>query len=100
VGRYGALQIDGDNCQLRCLDAKALPPAEASPDTPADGAGFGNAEKLQWIEEQFPVAPKQKFDFWHEVYKATKLGEKFVISLEDARDNVHILDLARKGTAF
>ena len=49
---------------------------------------------------QFPVAPKQKFNFWDEVYKAVKCGAKFPITLEDARDNMRIIDLARKGTGF
>jgi len=100
VGRYGALQIDGDQCRMRYLDPKSLGKIKASSDTPAEGAGFGNKEQLNWIEEQFPVAPKQKFDFWGEVYKAAKCGAKFPITLEEARDNMRIIDLARKGTGF
>lgn len=99
-GQYGALQVDGGKCRLKYLDPSALQKIEPISDTPADGAGFSNPETLQWIEEQFPIAPKQKLSFWDEVYKAAKCGGQFPVTLEEAQDNMRIIDLARKGTGF
>jgi predicted dehydrogenase len=99
-GTHGAAVIHGNECHLRYLDRTGMQEITADPETPKDGASFGNAEKLTWIEEKFPVAPKQTFEFWQEVHKAIKQGTPFPVTLEEARDNLRVIDLARKGTGF
>ena len=62
--------------------------------------GYVSPVQLQWIDEQFPVAPKKTYSFWRELHKTLKKGSNFPITLQEVRDNLRILELARKGTPF
>jgi predicted dehydrogenase len=103
TGSQGSLLIDAKNqCHLRYFDPKKLPRLEASDQTPAGRAGshFSGSEEIPWIEEQFPAAPKKPVSFWIELYRSLRKGMPFPITLEQARENMRVISLAKKGSEF
>ncbi len=103
LGTAGTLVIDGRNqCRLRYFDPKDLPKLKASVDTPAGRAGshFSGSEEITWIEEEFPAAPAKPMNFWVELYNSIRKGKEFPITLEQARETMRVISLAKKGTGF
>jgi predicted dehydrogenase len=102
-GTTGTLVIDGKNqCHLKYFDAAQLPPIKASDETPAGSpwAYFSSGEEIKWIEEDFPAAPAPAANFWLELYNSIRLGTQFPITLDQARENMRVITLAKKGTGF
>jgi predicted dehydrogenase len=103
TGSQGSLQIDAKNhCRLRYFDPKKLPKVKASDSTPVgrSGSHFSGGEEIPWIEEEFTVAPKKPVSFWVELYKSLRRGSEFPVTLEEARENMRVISLAKKGTRF
>ena len=103
MGTTGTLAIDAKNqCRLKYFDPKKLPKVKASGATPAGRAGshFSSGGEIRWIEEQFPAAPAKQMNYWVELYKAIRKGAQFPITLEQARENMRVISLAKKGTGF
>ena len=103
LGSRGSLQIDAKNqCHLRYFDAKKLAKLKASDGTPTgrSGSHFSGGEEIPWLEENFQAAPKKPVSFWIELYRTLRKGAKFPVTLEQARENIRIITLAKKGTGF
>jgi predicted dehydrogenase len=103
MGTSGTLMIDAKNqCRLKYFDPKGLPKVKASGATPAGrgGSHFSGGEEIRWIEEQFPAAPATVSNFWVELYKSIRKGAAFPITLAQARENMRVISLAKKGTRF
>ncbi len=100
LGSLGMLVIQGGACRIRYVDPKSMTKAKADPGTPPQIASFGGQHPLRWTEESFEVAPKKRPSFWSEVYRALKRGGTFPITLEQARENVRVLESARKRSGF
>jgi hypothetical protein len=52
------------------------------------------------VEEQFAAEPAKPLGFWVELYRAIRKGTRFPITLEEARENLRVITLAKKGTGF
>jgi predicted dehydrogenase len=103
TGTTGTLVIDARNqCHLKYFDGAALPEIKASDETPAgpSGSHFSGEEEIKWIEEQFPAAPATPGNFWVELYRSIRTGTQFPITLEQARENMRVITLAKRGTGF
>jgi scyllo-inositol 2-dehydrogenase (NADP+) len=103
TGTTGTLVIDAKNqCHLKYFDGSQLPEIKASDETPAgrSGSHFSGGEEIKWIEEEFPAAPAIIGNFWQELYNSIRLGTEFPITLEQARENMRVITLAKKGTGF
>jgi hypothetical protein len=70
--------------------------------TPTGRAGshFSGGEEIAWVEEQFAAEPAKPLGFWVELYRAIRKGTRFPITLEEARENLRVITLAKKGTGF
>lgn len=56
---------------LKYLDpAVELAPLEANPETPESGKGFGNPEKLVWIEEDIMNIPDGTARIWEALFSS------------------------------
>jgi scyllo-inositol 2-dehydrogenase (NADP+) len=102
-GTAGTLIIDAKNqCRLKYFDAAQLPRITASDETPAgrSGSHFTGGEEIKWIEEEFPAAPIAPENFWVELHRSIRTGTQFPITLEQARENMRVITLAKKGTGF
>jgi predicted dehydrogenase len=103
LGSSGTLVIDAKNqCRLKYFDPKKLPKVKATAATPTGKAGthFGGGEEIRWIEEKFPAKPQKPISYWTELFKSIRKGTKFPITLEQARENMRVISLAKKGTGF
>jgi predicted dehydrogenase len=103
MGTTGTLVIDSKNqCRLRYFDPKGLPKLKASEATPTGrgGSHFSGGDEIRWIEEQFAAAPAKPMNFWIELYKSIRKGAAFPITLAQARENMRVISLAKKGTGF
>ncbi len=99
MGSRGSLQIDAKNhCKLRYFNAKKLAKVKADGATPTARAGshFDGGEQIPWIEEEFPAAPTRKINFWVELYKSIRRGTPFPVSLDQARETMRVISLAKK----
>jgi scyllo-inositol 2-dehydrogenase (NADP+) len=99
-GSRGMLVIHGTTCKLRFLHPKLRLRVTADAATPSASGGYAGPAKLEWIEETFEVAPRKQTKYFHELYKTLKQGAEFPVSLEQARENLRIIELARRGTKF
>lgn len=101
LGEYGAFQIHGKKCCLRRLSPRAIREMKkVRADELTHAPGYTSPIQLQWIEEEFAVSPRKTYSFWRELYNAVKKNGTFPITLEQVRDNLRILELARRGTPF
>jgi hypothetical protein len=99
MGSQGSLRIDADDqCTLRYFDARKLSKLKPDQSTPIGRAGshFGGAEDISWIEEEFPADPTNKSNFWIELYKSIRRGTPFLVTLEQARETMRVISLAKK----
>jgi hypothetical protein len=85
---------------MRYLDPKLKVKVKADAGTPDVTGGYAGPAKLQWIEETFEIAPKFPTKYFPELYKTLKNGSVFPVTLEQARETMRIIELARKGTRF
>lgn len=92
-GTRGALSLDWGNYKLKALPAE-LAPIKPDPNTPADGAGFGNPEKLEWVESAGELAPKDQTTFWGAIHADLADGVPFPVSREQAREVIRVIDTA------
>jgi scyllo-inositol 2-dehydrogenase (NADP+) len=99
MGSQGSLQIDANNqCKLRYFNARKLSRVKADLSTPTSRAGahFAGGDGIPWIEEEFPAAPKRKINFWVELYKSIRRGTPFPVTLDQARETMRVISLAKK----
>jgi predicted dehydrogenase len=102
MGTTGSLQIDARNqSHLKYFDPRKLSRIKASDSTPIGRAGSHfSSEEITWIEEEFPAVPKKPISFWNELYKAIRKGTSFPVTLDQARENMRVITLAKKNTEF
>ena len=104
-GSRGSIVVHGNEMHLRYLSPRQnLPRLRAARSTPANEAGFGNPEKLRWIEKTIRVKPRRRVDvgttLWRRLYQSIRKGEPFPIKWEEALEVMRVVDGTRKGTAF
>ena len=103
-GDRGSLVSDGNKFDLKYLDPKQeLKETSAIAENPPLEGGFGNPEKLEWIEETIDVAPKaacNPSDIWDHLYKAIREEVPFPISIEEGVEVVRIADAAKQNSEF
>jgi predicted dehydrogenase len=103
MGSRGSLSIDANNqCTLRYFEPKNLPKVTVEITTPAarSGSHFSGGEDIPWIEQQFEVAPKKPLNFWAELYKTYRRGTPFPVTIEQARETMRVISLARRNSRF
>ena len=99
-GSRGTLAIHGTACTMRYLKPSLKLKVKADAATPSATGGYAGPAKLEWIDETFEVAPKKPTKYFHELYKTLKYGAEFPVTLGQARENLRIIELARRGTKF
>ncbi len=104
-GSRGSLISVTEGFKLRyVLPTQKFSRIRAKKQSPAIDAGFGNNEKLKWIEKVIPVKPKLKVNMdstiWKCLYKTIRKGEPFPITFDQALSVMDVISKARKGTRF
>jgi len=92
-GQYGGFTIEAGRVRLKYLHKETLKKLRADENTPS---GYDTGEKLDWTEEEFDCVPKHTPRFWTLVYKTLRDGDEFPITHAEARENMRVLELARR----
>lgn len=104
LGTKGALSCENNKIRLRYIDPKQkLARIKASAEAPPLEGGFGNPEKLKWIEKTIPVAPAAKCttgSIWPALFDCIRKGVPYPISLQQGIEVVRITDIARRNSRF
>lgn len=95
AGSRGAMSIDGQTSRLRYLKSADIASTEATAATPDQHQRPRSSDGLEWIEESHPVGPLHPGQFWIEVYRHLRLGVPFPITLDQARQTMRVIELAR-----
>lgn len=103
-GSRGALVSENGGFKLRYLDPEQpLPYAEVTGETWPQNAGFGNPEKLPWVEEFRPL-PATGDDgsarIWDHLYETIRTGKAFPVTLDQSYKAIEVIEKARLGTIF
>lgn len=99
-GSRGALSMEGQTCRLRYLKEGEARSAQAAPATPDQSQRPRSTEGLEWVDECYPVGPVHPGRFWIEVYRHLRLGIPFPVTLEQARQTMRVIDLARPAAGL
>ncbi|MBV8781897.1 MAG: Gfo/Idh/MocA family oxidoreductase [Phycisphaerae bacterium] len=99
-GSRGTLVINDTSCTIKYLDPTSQIDVSADASTQSATGGYAGPAKLIWIEETFPLAPKNKSKLFHSIYATLKKGEACPVANEQARENMRVIEEARKGTPF
>lgn len=103
-GTKGAITCFGNEIKVKFLDPfDELKDCEALSQTPPNEGSFGNAEKLQWIEQTLEASPKSGCSpdsIWDHLYEAIRNGIPFPITTEEALQVVEVAEKAKIGTTF
>jgi len=104
AGTRGGLQASGDSIKMKYLDpATPLASRRAQRRTPPQEGGFGNPEKLLWIDTEFTAAPTSACTMdgiWDHLYLAIRENQPFPVKLAEAVAVMKVIDAARQGTRF
>jgi len=99
-GRHGTLTSDGKTSTVRCFDPSQVQP-RVSVDGPAGDRKYGNDDKLPWQEKTMNVEDRaDKRTFYDNVYEVLREGKPMRVTLEQVRELMRVIAMARKGTRF
>jgi predicted dehydrogenase len=103
LGDRGAFTIDSHHqCRLRYFDPRKVRRLKASGATPNGWADpvTGRQDQIPWVEETWTITPKKSATFWVELFKSIRRGTPFPITLEQARETMRVISLAKKKGGF
>lgn len=100
-GSKGSLVSKGGGFHLRYLNPEVeLSKVVADPSTPGTGSGFGNSEKLEWIEEDVPILRDDMSEIWDALYETIRFGKAFPVTLDQAAKVIEVIEKVKKDTIF
>jgi predicted dehydrogenase len=105
AGTRGAIRsVNEKTIEIKYLDPEQeLADIEADPVSPPIKASFGNAEKLQWIEETVDTAPSDGLNtgsIYGELYATLREGKPYRITLEEGLEVVRVTDVVKSNSDF
>ena len=103
-GTRGALVSEKGGFKLRYLDPnQELPHAEVKGETWPVDAGFGNPEKLPWVEEFRPLDLSHgdgSSNIWDHLYETIRNHKAFPVTLDQSYKVIEVIEQAKLGTVF
>ena len=101
-GTKGSIIGTGRTLSLKYLDPSVeLADIKANPETPLEGAAYGNGEKLAWIEEKIELSAGDDTNvIWDHLYEAHRNNIPYPITSAQALAVVKVLEDAKIGTEF
>ena len=90
---------EGGRFKLRYLDPEIqLSKVVSNPGTPV--GGFGNGEKLTWIEKYVDIKGDGTTRIWDALYESYRHGKAYPIKLEQATEVIRVIEQVKNGTIF
>jgi len=100
-GSRGSIISIPGGLHVKWLDPSVeLAPLKANPETPGAEKGFGNPEKLVWIEEDIKNIPDGTARIWDALYDSIRHGKKYPIELSQAAKVIEVIEKVKAGTLF
>jgi predicted dehydrogenase len=98
-GTHGTLSSDGKQSTIRWFDPSQVDPLPIPVvEGPARGRRYGNDDKLPWQQKTVPVEGADKRNFYDNVTEVLRQGKPMRVPLEQVRQIMQIIALARRGT--
>lgn len=100
-GTKGTLVYQGGKIKMKYLDPDVeLMDIKANPETPKEGAAYGNGETLVWKEEEFPSSCEKTEAIWDYFYEAYRNNKPYPVTSAQAIETVRTLAATKVGTEF
>lgn len=101
IGSAGSITGSPSELTVKWTDLSALPPVEASADTP-EGRKYGNGETYEWQTETIDVPPpnQRTQTYYGKLYATLREGAELFVTPSSVRRVSEIVDRARKQTNF
>lgn len=95
-GSRGSLVIQGQTCTLRYLRTVPAESVRTNAQTLSqDNRPRAKDDSLDWVEERTELPAPAPAQFWLEVYRHLRLERPFPITLDQAREVMRVIELAR-----
>ena len=99
-GTQGTLSSDGKQSTIRYFDPAQVEPLDVI-DGPVMNRKYGNEDKLPWQDKTLVVDDRaDKRTFYDNVFEVLREGKPMRVTLEQVRELMRVIALARKGTDF
>ena len=102
-GTLGSLQQQDQEFAIKYLDPATLPELKVIDTIAVPNRSYGviGGETLQWLEKRVPCSPPElKVDFYAKLYDTLRNKAKLFVTAESVREQIRVIELARKGTKF
>ena len=99
-GSRGSLLIQGETCRLKYLQDEHAQAMRATADTPDQQQRPRSTESLEWVDHTEPLPPAHSGQFWIEVYRHLRHGVPLPLTLQEARETMRVIELARPAAAL
>lgn len=104
-GSRGSCVIENNVAHLRYIDPEQiLPEVVSDPGTPVQYFGksgtFEDPNEPRWIEEDITIEQFPLDQIWGYLHDAIKGGKPFPITLEEAVEVIHVIDMAKSASDF
>jgi len=104
-GSRGSCVIENNVAHLNYIDpTQILPPVVSDPGTPVQYFGksgtFEDVNEPRWIKEDVAIRQFPLDQIWGYLYKTLRQDEPFPITLEEAIEVIHVIDMAKSASVF
>jgi predicted dehydrogenase len=100
AGTAGTMQVLRREAHIKYFDPKKLKPLPSIPPYAVQRA-YGTAEKLPWREKTVPVKARGRYPDFHDALAASiRRRKRLLVTPESVRDQIRVLDLARKSAGW
>jgi len=99
MGSCGTMVVQDGQSRIRYFDPRQVQPLEVVRESPPDRR-YGNDDVLPWQERTEEAVAEPKVDFYTNLHQAIRQGAPLMVTPEEAREVVRIIDLCREGTEF
>ncbi|MCZ7648502.1 MAG: Gfo/Idh/MocA family oxidoreductase [Planctomycetota bacterium] len=103
MGTLGSLRQEGDEFVIKHLDPKKLKKLKADPSMAVPDRKYGviGGEQLEWQETRVKAKdPQFAVNFYDRLYDSIRNKKKLFITPESVREQLRVIEMARRGTKF
>lgn len=98
MGSCGTMVVQHRTSHIRYYDPAQVEPLEVVHESPPDRS-YGQ-DALPWQERTEDAAVEPELDFYASLYAAIRHGEPPIVTPEEARELIRVMDLCRDGSEF
>jgi scyllo-inositol 2-dehydrogenase (NADP+) len=103
MGTLGTLVSEDKDFVIKYLNPDKLPELKVNPTPAVPRRKYGviGGETLEWLEKRVPAGPAEfQVNFYDRLFASIRGKEKLFVTPESIREQIRVIELARKGTKF